>query len=921
MRTTISAQVLASVSLIADRQVIHQFFDGVKTIIETLGITADDKRLALTAPKNEMDLRLNINGRLVFALSAYGEVVPPHNSLEEGFRWLFMLREKDLKQFNPVYVIEQDILFSGKDKMLLYDVYTPKMVEGSYERLLQLCLDACREYLPTQSGSRYRNNHKPELYAMAMDASLRDEVIAQSMEGTDLEHPFEQLIEVYKDKISEDDNDPERYKWVCTETFQKNWEIDAPDFEAMLKTALQNRDNLLYHNSAGFILKAAQQFPENVRTMFRHLFNENEALAKRLRTFIKAAEALQQKVQKTNGKPIKHLQDERTISFYLAMRFPERYPLYKSDIYDLLFQTIFSGQNTTKATERRKVGERFLHFLEIGNEQLSLLKADEELQELVASTLTEDCWKGPQQWLIFQDILWRNRYPLTPQELPKKATAYEETEPVMELSEADENYASHVMRSTAPLNTILHGPPGTGKTHHLQAQFELFTDRPRQLASEEVENAWLAEATWWEVIAHVLYHLPKGATVPELRQQRLIGAKFGLSEIKNPAARLWAALQHHTVAECPNVNLQGRLSPPIFWKEARNSVWRIADREDFAAEFPEVVQGPTHQSEASTKTTKRYLFTTAHQSWAYEDFVEGIKPLLRKDAEADEAAESAIGYHHKDGLFYEACDEAAKLAGFKSLQECLKATKEDRKEKFTNAPSFGFFIDEINRANISAVLGELITLLEDDKRLGAEHEIADTRLPYSRRLFGVPPNLYLIGTMNTADRSVEALDTALRRRFSFVEMPPQEALISGEVVIGGRDYSFGEILRTINARMEVLAGRDHKIGHSYFLNVDGDWRAYLRIFTDKIIPLLQEYFYGDYSRMCLVLGRGFVDVAKGGNPAELFAKLPKDSIANEHTGALGEKEIWTLTNWKEAPESQFADALDVLMNRSRNGEA
>lgn len=900
MRTTISAQVLAAVSLIADREVIHRFFDGVKTVIETLQISADDKRLALTAPKASMDLRLNINGRLVYAVAA----------LENGFLWLFMMRKADFEALKEDYQLELNMAFAGKDDMLCAEAWTVDLPPDGYENLFQLCLEACAAYLPTQSGSRFRNNHKPELYEMALDLALRDEVIAQSIdEPKDTAHLFEHFIAVYKDLLRQDHNEPERYKWVCTQTFQEAWDLEAPDFEAMLKAALRDRSNLLYQNSSGFILKAAKYFPENVREMFRHLFNEDEALTTRLRTFTQAAASLLPKVEESSGAKLSHQQDERTISFYLAMRFPEKYPLYKQDLYYLLFKVFANSSD-----ERRRSGERFLHFLELGETVRPLISTDHELQTLVADTLTDDCWKGPQQWLIFQDILWRNRQPVAPQLPVPTPKAYEIPETEMEVAETSEGYVQSTPQNLASLNTILYGPPGTGKTFYLQNQFALFTDAPKRAAPAEIESAWLAESTWWEVIAHVLYHTPKGLTVPELRQQRLIEAKFGAGEIKNPAARLWSTLQHHTVAECPNVNIQLRLSPPIFWKEAKNSVWRIADKEDFKAEFGEIVQGPRSDTASNPTPTKRYRFTTAHQSWAYEDFVEGIKPILQKDAAGDEGAESPLAYHHQDGLFYEACDEAAKLAGFRNLGDCLKATKAERERAFAAAPAFGFFIDEINRANISAVLGELITLLEADKRLGTSHEIANTRLPYSRRLFGVPANLYVIGTMNTADRSVEALDTALRRRFSFVEMPPKEDLIEGSITISGKEYHFSGILRTINTRMEVLAGRDHRIGHSYFLNLGDDWKAYLRVFTEKIIPLLQEYFYGDYSRMCLVLGTGFVSVPQSNPSGTLFAKLPPNSAAGDQLSALSEKEIWALTDWTDATEDQFAAALDTLLN-------
>ena len=143
--------------------------------------------------------------------------------------------------------------------------------------------------------------------------------------------------------------------------------------------------------------------------------------------------------------------------------------------------------------------------------------------------------------------------------------------------------------------------------------------------------------------------------------------------------------------------------------------------------------------------------------------------------------------------------------------------------------------------------------MEEDKRLGEANELVIT-LPYSKGQFSVPSNLYIVGTMNTADRSVEALDTALRRRFEFKEMMPDYTVIKNEKV---GDYNLSDVLETINQRIELLIDRDHTIGHSYFVNVNTQQKL-VSAFKNKIAPLLQEYFYGDYGKIGLVLGKGFV---------------------------------------------------------------
>ncbi|OJJ23601.1 hypothetical protein BKI52_04360 [marine bacterium AO1-C] len=192
-----------------------------------------------------------------------------------------------------------------------------------------------------------------------------------------------------------------------------------------------------------------------------------------------------------------------------------------------------------------------------------------------------------------------------------------------------------------------------------------------------------------------------------------------------------------------------------------------------------------------------------------------------------------------------------------------KAKVEKPAQKVKN---YVLIIDEINRGNVSAIFGELITLIEEDKRAGGDENLS-VILPYSKQTFTVPSNVYIIGTMNTADRSIEALDTALRRRFSFQEMPPRPVLISSDME--GIDLS--QMLETINARIEKLIDKDHKIGHAYFMNittVDG----LKAVFQDKVIPLLEEYFFGDLGKISLVLGRSFITKEKDDDGKVTFAK-------------------------------------------------
>ena len=237
----------------------------------------------------------------------------------------------------------------------------------------------------------------------------------------------------------------------------------------------------------------------------------------------------------------------------------------------------------------------------------------------------------------------------------------------------------------------------------------------------------------------------------------------------------------------------------------------------------------------------RIAFVTFHQSYGYEEFVEGIQPVLSEDAEADPgSAQADVAYVCRDGVFKRICSHA--------LRELLSGQEQ------TSPSNHVLIVDEINRGNISKILGELITLLEPDKRLGGENELKVT-LPYSGDIFGVPSNLYIIGTMNTADRSIAFMDTALRRRFEFQEMMPDLSVIRNNVGEGGNiaGVNVAALLDKINKRIELLYDRNHQIGHSYLMKADS-MKDLRDTFLANVIPLLQEYFYGDWEKLCIVLG-------------------------------------------------------------------
>ena len=232
-------------------------------------------------------------------------------------------------------------------------------------------------------------------------------------------------------------------------------------------------------------------------------------------------------------------------------------------------------------------------------------------------------------------------------------------------------------------------------------------------------------------------------------------------------------------------------------------------------------------------------FVTFHQNYAYEDFIEGIRPVLDKDE---------LAYELRDGIF----------------KEIAKRASEHQND------SYVLIIDEINRGNIAKIFGELITLIESSKRLGGD-DAAQARLPYSQELFGVPPNLHLIGTMNTADRGILLLDAALRRRFEFVEKMPDASLVATNIEgVDGR-----ALLTVVNGRIVENLDRDHQIGHTYLMKVK-TLDELARAFQTQIVPLLQEYFYDDWQKMHDVLGGSPFITERGGTKRPVFDVLPHD---------------------------------------------
>jgi hypothetical protein len=410
------------------------------------------------------------------------------------------------------------------------------------------------------------------------------------------------------------------------------------------------------------------------------------------------------------------------------------------------------------------------------------------------------------------------------------------------------------------LNTILYGPPGTGKTYKLnEYKEEYFTDRGISKTSEELLKEKINEYPFWKIFAAVLSVKNKYCSVAELMANPLVKAKIS-DKSKTPQNTIWRILQSYADYDSSQMNEKYRGPIQLFNKNA-DSEWAIIESKKseivniIENELLQIASNPVLQPLQSAATKTRFNFITFHQKYSYEDFIEGIQPLLKDDEVEEQVGD--LQFELKKGIFYKSCLEALKLVGYESFNECYNDTLENRVTKFEEAKDnstkqFALFIDEINRANISAVFGELITLMEDDKRMGADNEMW-VELPYSNEKFCVPGNLYLIGTMNTADRSIALLDIALRRRFEFKALYP----------LYTETEWWATLLEAINqAIYNWKKNPDFFIGHAFFIHKSETDKS--RILNTKIIPLLYEYCQNNAEIVKRILTEAGIQIKQSG---------------------------------------------------------
>lgn len=647
----------------------------------------------------------------------------------------------------------------------------------------------------------------------------------------------------------------EEYKWRAVKWFQTHWDVNAADFASMLELATARTGNLLATQSAfprAMIIKLAKSAPEEVRSMFNDLFDENRDLSQRVESFVKSAEKLRQE----HGLDKNHYQNTNVVSTYLWLRYPEKYYIYKYGEYrqvseklgmDVDFRRTGQVSEMIKGFEMYDKLNAMLHDFPaiVSTFQQKLQGHDDLYQDHQLRTATIDFGFWVSRWYtsLEKSLYINNKVTMTPF-ITK---------------------ASEILRHKK--NIILQGAPGTGKTYNTAALALAIIDgtvpenRPEAIARYEqlraekrigfttfhqsmdyedfiegIKPRHEGDVVKYDVEDGIFKRMCEAAKVAsEVAASGTDGLLDGLNE--NP--QIW------------KVSLEGTGDNPTRRDCMNNGYIRIGWKEygniDFTEENPQVIEGKSilrmfqeemkvgdivvscwsqNETDAIGIVTSDYDYREEGDLYPrYREVrwvVKGIKHDIR---EINNGKRMTLGTVYRLSI---------------SLNDILDVIKQyspvttpcfDKVEK-----PYVMIIDEINRGNVSKIFGELITLLEKDKRLGDSHPIT-LSLPYSKtRDFGVPQNLYIIGTMNTTDRSTGTIDYAIRRRFAFLTIPAERSVIQSETGKLLFDNVRKFITRYQYADMDI---DDLMVGHSYFMAESDD--ELLMKMQYEVIPLIKEY--------------------------------------------------------------------------------
>ena len=621
----------------------------------------------------------------------------------------------------------------------------------------------------------------------------------------------------------------EKYKWEAVKWFQDNWDIDATDFAEMLERSLEKTSNLLSSANSfpkRMIVRLSKAYTKEVKAMFLSLFDERKEIFERIEEFKAQANVL---IKKFSDRDIHHYQTEKTISTYLWLRYPEKYYIYKfmeaKDVADKLESNYQFKQGAYK--------DNINNFLSMYDELNSLLKQDAELTKLLQSQLTESCYPDTNLNTLTGDVVFyiSRRYP----------KRIDEDSIETDIDPTDITSKARFKRWFMPIiDTLikLGGNAPRQEVHEKIIEDYHISNEDLEKKSDSGVIFILNDIDWARNYLNYEGFLsndtPKG-----IWGLNDLGKKIIIDDnLAGQIVAKWIRIKNAKRKGTPIPDID--LSPYYKYREKSYTADNFL-RDVYMSETKYkslvalllkkkniILQGAPgvgktfvakrlSYSIMGEKDTERVMLVQFHQSYSYEDFIMGYRPTEK-------------GFDIHKGAFYDFCK---------------KATDDNENDYYC-------IIDEINRGNLNKIFGELFMLLEADKR-GEE-----VQLLYKDEKFSVPPNLYLIGTMNTADRSLAMLDYALRRRFSFFDMPP------GFDTEGFHAYQndlanekFDHVIRCVKELNDTIAkdetlGEGFCIGHSYFCGLTPEElndEALSSIVEYDIIPLLKEYWFDEPAKV------------------------------------------------------------------------
>lgn len=657
----------------------------------------------------------------------------------------------------------------------------------------------------------------------------------------------EALRQYKKDFVATHWNE-EKYKWEAVKCFQDNWDIHAADFEDMLSQSLSKTSNLLASINnfpAGMIIEFAHAAPEKVRAMYMDLFDESKDVFGRIESFKKQSNILLKKYKSTAKQ---HYQHENAITTYLWLRYPDKYYVYK-------YSEARSVSNKLDSNYKFKKGsytDNLKSFYDFYNEIRESLKRDSTLIDLFKSQLTDDCYPDSELRTLTFDVGFYISRNISKSADKESNQANSDDMEFTEKPKSSEEHRYWWLNANPKIWSF-----SNLQTSHVQ-EYTLFNENGNK---RRVFQNFLDARAGDLVIGYESNPVKQVVALAKVS-----AANDGKKICFEKTESLVNPIDYRTLKECPELEQMEFFQNPngTFFKLTKDEYEFIMDmireenpltskdmntsytKKDFLSEvymsenqydrlsgvllnkMNLILQGAPGVGKTFTakrlayslmgeKDDSRIEFVQFHQNYSYEDFVMGYRP-------------SGDSYELKYGIFYQFCKKA-----------------ENHRDK-----KFFFIIDEINRGNLSKIFGELLMLIEKDYR-GTKATLAYNGMPFS-----VPKNLYIVGMMNTADRSLAMIDYALRRRFSFFEMAPAfESKGFKEYQHSLDNRTFNELISEI-VKLNGEISRDKSLGkgfcieHSYFCGktketCTNEWMQ--SVVNYDILPMLSEYWFDDDTKV------------------------------------------------------------------------